>query len=73
MEREHMEMLLEDIRGKFELVLEGHAALRTELHEFRRESNEKHEQTAFLLRKVAAYLTAHRADTEAHPIYQVRE
>lgn len=80
MEKDHLEMLLEDIRGKFELVLEGHAALRVEMHEFRQESNEKHEQTAFLLKTlngkidaVAADLSAHRADTEAHPVYKVRE
>ena len=73
MEKEHLEMLLEDINSKFELVLEGHAALRAELREFRQESNEQHEQTAFLLRKVAADLAAHRADTEAHPVYKVRE
>lgn len=77
MEKDHLEMLLEDIRGKFEL---GHAALRVEMHEFRQESNEKHEQTAFLLKTlngkidaVAADLSAHRADTEAHPVNKVRE
>jgi hypothetical protein len=73
MEKDHLEMLLEDIRGKFELVLEGHDALRTELQEFRRESNEKHDQTTFLLKKIAGDLVAHRADTEAHPAYKVRE
>lgn len=36
----------EDIRSKFDLVLEGHAALHTKIDEFRRESNEKHELTA---------------------------
>jgi hypothetical protein len=73
MKKDHLEILLEDIRGKFELVLEGHTALRTEMHEFRRESNEKHEQTAFLLKKIASDLAAHRADTEAHPAYKIRE
>lgn len=80
MEKDHLEVLLEDIRGKFELVLEGHAALRAELHEFRRDSNEKHEHTAFLLKTlngkvdgVAADLSAHRADTEAHHGYKVSE
>jgi hypothetical protein len=73
MKKDHLEILLEDIRGKFELVLEGHAALRTEMHEFRRESNEKHEQTAFLLKKIASDLTAHRVDTEAHPAFKLRE
>jgi hypothetical protein len=50
MEKEHLEILLEDIRGKFDLVLEGHEVLRKEIREVRDESNAKHEQTAFLLK-----------------------
>jgi hypothetical protein len=50
MEQEHLEILLEDIRGKFDLVLEGHEVLRKEIREVRDESNAKHEQTAFLLK-----------------------
>ena len=73
MEQSHLEILLEDIRSKFELVLEGHSVLNNKIDAFRAESNEKHEQTAFLLKAVAADLSAHRADTEAHPLYQVRE
>ncbi len=80
MKKEHMEILLEDIHSKFELVLEGHAALRSELHDFRRESNEKHEQTAFLLKTlngkidaVASDLSAHRTDTEIHSGYKVQK
>jgi len=68
-----MEILLEDIRGKFDLVLEGHDVLRREIQEPRQESNEKHEMTSFLLKAinnkidaVAADLAAHRADTESH-------
>jgi len=73
MEKEHLEILLEDIRGKFDLVLEGHEVLRKEIREVREESNAKHEQAAFLLKAIARDLTAHRADTEAHPRWQVRE
>jgi len=77
MEQDHLEILLEDIRSKFDLVLEGHAALRAELiakiDAFRDESNAQHEQTAFLLKALARDLSAHRTDTEAHPRYQVRE
>ncbi len=73
MEKDHLEILLEDIRGKFELVLEGHTVLRAEMHEFRRESNEKHDQTAFLLKKVATDLAAHRTDTEVHRCYKVSQ
>jgi len=49
MKKDHLEILLEDIRGKFDLVLEGHEALRNEIREAREESNEKHEHTAFLI------------------------
>ena len=49
MEKDHLEILLEDIQSKFELVLEGHDVLRREVREFRDESNVKHEYTAFLI------------------------
>ena len=80
MEKDHLEILLEDIRSKFDLVLESHESLRDEIRDARNDSNEKHDQTAFLLKtlnkkidSVAQDLSAHRADTEAHPVYMVRE
>jgi hypothetical protein len=80
MERNYVEVLLEEMRSKFDLVLEGHAALRAELQEYRRESNERHDLTEFLLKALArdvseirTDLAAHRADTEAHARYRVRE
>ena len=45
-----MEILLEDIRGKFDLVLEGHDSLRKEIRDGREESNEKHDLTAFQIK-----------------------
>jgi predicted nuclease with TOPRIM domain len=53
MEQHYMEILFEEMRGKFDLVLEAHAALNTKIDDFRRESNEKHELTAFKLQVVA--------------------
>lgn len=50
MKKEHLEILLEDIRGKFDLVLEGHEVLREEMRGVREESNARHEHTAFLLK-----------------------
>ncbi len=50
MEKDHLEILLEDIRGKFDLVLEGHEVLRKEIREVREESNVRHEHTAFLIK-----------------------
>lgn len=49
MKKNHLEILLEDIQSKFELVLEGHEALRKEIRDYRDESNEKHEHTASLI------------------------
>ena len=49
MEKDHLEILSEDIQGKFELVLEGHESLRMEIRGARDESNQKHEHTAFLI------------------------
>ena len=50
MEKDHLEILLEDIRGKFDLVLEGHDSLRKEIRDAREESNEKHDLTAFQIK-----------------------
>ena len=41
MEKDHLEILLEDIRGKFDLVLEGHTSLHSEMQSMRQEINEK--------------------------------
>ena len=73
MEKDHLEILLEDIQGKCELVLEGHESLRKDIREARDESNQKYEHTAFLINTlkkkidaVATDLADHRADTEGH-------
>jgi hypothetical protein len=67
MERNNLHVLLSDLRGKFELVLEDYAALQAELLALRRKTHEQHELTTFLLGAIAADLAAHRADTSAHP------
>ncbi|MBM4333354.1 MAG: hypothetical protein FJ117_19405 [Deltaproteobacteria bacterium] len=41
MEKDHLEILLEDIRGKFDLVLEGHDTLRQEIRDTREDLCEK--------------------------------
>ena len=41
MEKDNLEILLEDIRGKFDLVLEGHDALHKEIRNAREELCEK--------------------------------
>ncbi len=52
MEQKYMEILLEEMRGKFDLVLEGHTALHAKIDEYRQESNEKHDFTAIRLQTV---------------------
>ncbi len=70
MKKEHLEVLLEDIRSKFDLVLEGHEVLSDEIRDSRVELSTKHEHTVFLIEamnkkidSVAAELAAHRKDT----------
>ena len=41
MKKDHLEILLEDIRGKFDLVLEGHDTLHQEIRDTREEVCEK--------------------------------
>ncbi len=81
MEKGHLEILLEDIRGKFDLVLEGHDALRKEIRDGREELCEKVNLVDFKvdvlnqkIDAVATDLAAHRRDTEAHPsLYKVKD
>ncbi len=49
MKKDHLEILLEDIRGKFDLVLEGHESIRKEIRDTREELNEKIEHNTFLI------------------------
>jgi hypothetical protein len=81
MQKDHLEILLEDIRGKFDLVIEGHDALNRKIDTKFDELKEEIGHNSFLIRNlndkidgVAADLSAHRADTEAHHgVYQVKE
>lgn len=81
MERDNLEILLEDIRGKFDLVLEGHSSLHKRIDKAEQNLNDKISMVDFkvdvLNQKidgVATDLSAHRRDTEAHPsLYKVKE
>jgi cytochrome c556 len=88
MQKDHLEILLEDIRGKFDLVLEGHEMLSNKIDDKFNKLNEKIEHNSFLINVVndkvdelevkvdgiAADLSAHRSDTEAHHgVYRVKE
>ncbi|QXE91569.1 hypothetical protein [Geomonas subterranea] len=95
MKKANLEVLLEDMNSKFDLVLEGHEVLRSEIQELRRRNDERFDLFDFKIDtlskrvgdldgkvetldkkvgKIAAELSAHRADTEAHPAaYRVME
>ena len=81
MDKDHLGILLEDIREKFDLVLEGHGALHKEIRDTREELGEKINLVDFKVETLnskidamASDLTAHRRDTEAHPsVYKVKE
>jgi chromosome segregation ATPase len=47
MEKDHLEVLLEDIREKFDLVLEGHGALRQGIDNLTKEVRENKDETSF--------------------------
>lgn len=47
MQKDNLEILLEDIRGKFDLVLEGHEVLHKEIRDSREELCEKIEFVDF--------------------------
>ena len=77
MEKEHLEMILEDINGKFDLILEGYDSLDKKIDKNHQESNEKHAHTAFMLEtlnqkidgvddKLTAKIDAVAEDLSAH-------
>jgi hypothetical protein len=81
MKKDNLEVILEQMNSKFDLVLEGHAVLRSEIRELSRKTDERFDMVDFKIETlnkkidaVAADLSAHRADTEAHPgVYRVME
>jgi hypothetical protein len=77
MEERHVGILPEDIRGKFDLVLEGHDVPRHEIQRTREELNEKidvvDERLGSKIDAVAADLSDYRRDTELHSHCRVCE
>ena len=85
MEKDHLEIILEDIHGKFDLVLEGHDGLRKEIQDTRQDLCEKislldfkvdtiHQSLDKKIDAVAVDIKEHRADTEVHKkVYKVKE
>ena len=52
MQKDHLEILLEDISSKFSLVLEGHGAIRVEMQKMHEDLTEKIEHNSFLINVV---------------------
>jgi methyl-accepting chemotaxis protein len=66
MEKDNLEILLEDIRGKFDLVLEGHDVLRKEIRDTRHELCEKIEFVDFKVEALNQKVDAVAVETSAH-------
>ncbi|ACH38655.1 heptapeptide repeat protein [Citrifermentans bemidjiense Bem] len=81
MKKDNLEVILEQMNSKFDLVLEGHAVLRNEIRDLSRKTDERFDMVDFKIETlnkkidaVACDLSAHRADTEAHHgVYRVME
>ncbi len=91
MEKDHLEVILESIDSKFNVVIEGYNALDRKIDSVRDELKEDialcnvridalsvkvdnvEKRLSEKIDAVAADLSAHRADTEAHNIYRVKE
>ena len=65
MQKEHLEVILEDISGKFDLVLEGHESLRREIHGIRDELSEKIDNNSFKIDVLNQKIDAVAADLKA--------
>jgi len=53
MQKEHFEVLLEDIKGKFDLVLEGNSNILQEIRKTREVLSGKIENNSFLLKTLS--------------------
>ena len=62
MEKEHLEILLESIDSKFQLVLEGHSSLANQIRETRQELLERADLTHFKLDLLNKKIDAVAAD-----------
>lgn len=66
MKKEYLETLLEDVKGKADLVLEGLQILRHEVKDMHQEMNEKFELVDFKLEALGKKLDGVAADLAAH-------
>jgi hypothetical protein len=81
MEKEHLEVILENIDKKFDIVIEGYSTLDRKIDDLAKKTEERFDLVDFKfsvlndkIDAVASDLKAHRDDTEAHrSIYQIKE
>ena len=74
MGKEHLEILLENIDKKFDIVIEGYSTLDRKIDDLSKKTEERFDLIDFKIETIAADLKAHRQDTEAHhSIYRVKE
>lgn len=66
MNKENLEILLEDISSKFDLVLEGHEVLRSEIRETRTELKKDIDLCNFKIDTLNKKIDAVAADLKAH-------
>ena len=74
MEKEHLEVILENIDKKFDIVIEGYSTLDRKIDDLVKKTEERFDLVDFKIDTLATELKAHREDTEAHHgIYRVKE
>ncbi len=74
MEKEHLEIILENIDKKFDIVIEGYSTLDRKIDDLVKKTEERFDLVDFKIDTLATELKAHREDTEAHHgIYRVKE
>jgi hypothetical protein len=70
----HIGMMSEDFQHKLDIVIEGHQMLSERLDRVEANLSGRLDRVEAKIEAVAADLTAHRADTEAHHgVYRVKE
>lgn len=65
MKKENLEILLEDISSKFDLVLEGHAVLRSEIRDLGRKTDERFDLVDFKIDTLNKKIDTVAADLKA--------
>jgi hypothetical protein len=72
--KRHMDVLMENLDHRLNLVVEGHQMLAERLGRMELEIKEEISKVDRQITTLAVDLTAHRADTEAHlGVYRVKE